>query len=423
MKRFLAALGAVLSVASLAVIPLGAETVFTVDSAVESALAHNVSVERNKISYDALRRKSDLSWNSLLPSVQAGAGISKTNESDITTQYGSVSGSLSLSPSIFISMQKASLDWQAGKISRETALRSVELSVRKAFYSLIYEREYVALLEKQIDSAQKQYDQTLAKQKAGLVPEVDALSAEVNLENLKPNLESARTTLSGDLATFKQLIGIDLTADIALEGSLAEALDLKEIDISGISASSASVEKLEKELEAARAQKNLVMAQTWFPTVSLGYAYRPTKSDAAGSEWADAGSVSAAVSISLDSFLPFSSGSENVRSSSDSVKDIELELANERVSDRIERVNLLKSIAQSRSSLKARSLGVALAERNYALTEDAYKRGAKDLLALQSSADSLQEARVAHMQQSFSLISSVLDLENAIGVPFGTLGR
>lgn len=423
MKRFLAALGAVFAVASLAVIPLGAETVFTVDSAVESALAHNVSVERNKISYDALKRKSDLSWNSLLPSVQAGAGISKTNETDITTQYGSVSGSLSLSPSIIISMQKASLDWQAGKISRETALRSVELSVRKAFYSLIYEREYVALLEKQIDSAQKQYDQTLAKQKAGLVPEVDALSAEVTLENLKPNLESARTTLSGDLATFKQLIGVDLTADIALEGSLAEALDLKEIDISGISTSSASVEKLEKELESARAQKNLVMAQTWFPTVSLGYAYRPTKSDAAGSEWADAGSVSASVSIPLDSFLPFSSGAESVRSASDSVKDIELELANERVSDRIARENLLKSIAQSRSSLKARSLGVALAERNYALTEDAYKRGAKDILSLQSSADSLQEARVAHMQQSFSLISSVLDLENAIGVPFGTLGR
>ena len=423
MKRFLAALGAILAVSAIAVGPLCAETVFTVDSAVESALAHNVSVERSKISYDALKRKSDLSWNSLIPSVKAGAGITKTNETKITTKYGLVSSSLSLSPSTFVSIRETLLNYEAGKISRETALRSVELNVRKAFYSLIYERENVALLEKQLESAQREYDQTIAKQKAGLVPEVDALSAQVTLENLKPSLESARTALSSDTATFKQLIGVGQDESLRLDGTLDEALSMKEISLAGFSTSSESVVSLEKALELAKVAKSLALANVFAPTVSLSYTYQPSQTDVAGSDRTDAGYLSASVTFPIDSLLPWSSGSETARTAADSVKDVTLQLANERVSAEIEKKSLLESIAQSRSTLTARKLGVELAQRNYNLTADAYKAGTKDILALQSSSDSLQEAKVSLLKQSYALISDVLDLENAIGVPFGTLGR
>jgi outer membrane protein TolC len=423
MKRFLAALGAVLVVSAIAVCPLCAETVFTVDSAVESALVHNVSVERSKISYEALKRKSDQSWNTLIPSVKAGAGITKTNETKITAKYGLVSSSLSLSPSTFVSIREAELNYEAGKISREAALRSVELNVRKSFYSLIYERENVALLEKQLESAQREYDQTIAKQRAGLVPEVDALSAQVTLENLKPSLESARTSLSSDMATFKQLIGAAQDEPVRLDGTLDVALSLKEINLAGVSTSSDSVAALEKSLQIAKVGKSLSIANVFAPTVSLSYTYQPSQTDVTGSERTDAGCLSASVSFPIDSLLPWSSGAETARAASDTVKDVTLQLANERVSTEIEKNSLLESIGQSRSTLNARKLGVELAQRNYYLTADAYKAGTKDILALQGSSDSLQEAKVSLLKQSYTLISDVLDLENAIGVPFGTLGR
>jgi outer membrane protein TolC len=423
MKRFLAPLGAVLAVAAIAVGPLCAETVFTVDTAVESALARNVSVERSKISCDALKRKSDQSWNTLIPSIRAGAGITKTNETKITTKYGLVSSSLSLSPSTFVSIREAQLNYEAGMISRETALRSVELNVRKAFYSLIYERENVALLEKQLESAQREYDQTIAKQRAGLVPEVDALSAQVTLENLKPSLESAQTALSSDMAAFKQLIGVEQDESIRLDGTLDEALSLKEINLSGVGTSSDSVLALEKSLELAKVGKALAIANVFAPTVSLGYTYQPSQTDVSGSKRTDSGYLSASVTFSVDSLLPWSSSAETARAASDAVKDASLQLANERVSAAIEKNTLLESIVQSRSTLNARKLGVDLAQRNYNLTSDAYKAGTKDILALQSSSDALQEAKVSLLKQSYTLISNVLDLENAIGVPFGTLGR
>jgi len=419
MKRFLAALCLAALSGSLSF----AETAYTVQLAVDTALANNVSIERNAISYDALARKYSRAWNELVPSVQAGAGVSRGNESGINSLYGNLSASLSVSPSVVKSMEKTRLDYEAGKITREAALRDVELSVRKAFYSLLYARENVSLLENTVSTAQKQYEQTFAKQRAGLVPEVDLLSAQVTLENLKPDLESARTALLNDMASFRQILGIDQGEAISLEGSLDEALSVGEIDLAGKDGATAAVEKLEKSLEIAGIQKDIVKSGSLLPSFSLSYSYKPTKTDQEGSEWQDAGSISASVSLSLDGFLPFSSSAERIRAADDTVRDIRLELNDKRISSRIERETLLRSVDQSRASLKARVLGVSLAEKNYSLTDEAYRLGAKELLSLQDSADSLQKARVSLMKESYALISTVLDLEYSVGVPFGTLGR
>jgi len=402
---------------------LGAETVFTVDTAVETALAHNVSAERSRIAFEALERKSSTAWNVVIPSVQASAGLNRATVSEMKTYYGSLSATLAVSPAVIKMIDKAHLDFESGAISRETALRTVELAVRKTFYSLMYERENLVLLEGSVKTAERQYEQTLAKYKSGLVPEVDLLSAQVSLENLRPSLEAARTQLLNDEASFKRLIGIDQSEVISLEGTLESALPSDAVDISGVSSASAGVAALEKKLEVARAQKSIARGSAWLPTLSLSYVYKPTKVDVNGAEWEDSGYVSAAVGIALDGFLPFSSTANDIRDAEANVEDIALQLADERVSDRLERDSLLRTIGQLNASLKARALSLALAERNYALSEEAYRRGTKDLLSLQDASDSLQEAKLAYMKESHSLVSTVLDLEYAIGVPLGTLGR
>ena len=419
MKRFLSALAMSSLIAGL----LGAQTVFTIDKAVESALSHNVSVERSAIAYDALGRKSSNAWNVLIPSIDAGAGISRMTASEVKSYYGSISATLGITPAIIKSIEKAKLDYDSGRITREIALRDVELSVRKAFYGILYERDYVALVESNVATAQKQYEQTLARQRAGLVPEVDLLSAQVTLENLKPSLESAKTSFANDMANFKRLVGVDQAEDISLEGSLDDAIALSAIDVSGVSAASPSVAKLEKSLEIAKAQKDIAAIGLRTPTFALAYTYKPSKTDVAGSDWEDAGYVSASVTFALDPFLPFSQDAETIRSASDAVRDVELQLSDARVAERLSRDSLLRSIERSRAAIKARTLGVRLAERNYALTEDAYRNGTKDLLSLQSASDAFESARVSLKNESYTLLQEVLDLEYAVGVPFGTLGR
>jgi outer membrane protein len=359
----------------------------------------------------------------LVPSIDVGTGVTRSSVSESKTYYGSVSASLSFSPALFSSIEKTQLQYEAGKIDRETALRDVELSVRKAFYAIIYEREYVAQLEKSVETAQLQFTQTAAKQKAGLVPEVDLLSAQVALENLKPSLESARISLANDIESFKHMLGIEQAETISLDGSLDDAMLIGEIIFTNVSGTSSAVALLEKSLEIAKATKTGTLAGMYLPTVSLSYVYKPTAADLSGSTWTDSGYVALSASIALDNFLPFSSGAESIRDAGDLVFDLELRLADARISETLERESLARSIEQSRSAIKARKLSLTLAERNYELTNQAYRSGTKDILSLQDSADSLKEARVALLKDSYALLSAVLDLEYAMSVPFGTLGR
>ncbi len=402
---------------------LAAEIAITADSAVEMALERNVSAERGKIAFEALKRASDTSWNFALPKVTASGAVRRGTVSETNTYSMSLGASLSVSPSIVQAIEKTRLDYESGAITRESALRDVERSARKAFYGILYEREYVTMLEGSVETARRQYDQVLAKQRSGLVPEVDALSARVSLERLKPTLEAARTALLGDMANFKRLLGIGQDETVSLSGSLADALVDESIDLSGVAPMSAAVAKLEKNLEIARATKSVTKSSYLLPTLSLAYSYNPTKVDVPGGKWEDAGYVSASVSLALDGYLPFSSAANAIAAASDSVRDAELALADGRVKDAIERDSIVREIERSLSSLQAHRLSVELAERTYSLTNEAYRSGTRDILMLQDAADSLNEARTNLMKEEYALISAVLDLEYATGVPFGTLGR
>ncbi len=395
----------------------------TVESAVAMALERNVSAERSRIAFEALKRTSDTAWNVAIPSITASGGVRSGTDSGITSYSMAVNASLAVSPSILKAVDKLRLDYESGAITRETALRGIERSVRKAFYGILYEKAYVSMLEGTVAQAQRQYDQTLAKQRSGLVPEVDALSARVALEKLKPALESARTALLGDMAAFKRLVGVDQTETVELDGSLSDALVSGEVDLSGVPFSSAAVAKLEKELEIARTVASATKGSYLLPTLSLGYSYNPTKTSVSGSEWEDAGYLSASVSLALDGYLPFSSAANAIKASKDAVRNAELALADERVSAAIERDSYLREIDRSLASLSALRLAEELAERTYALTSEAYRSGTKDFLRLQDASDSLTEAKTNLMKEEYALIAAVLDLEYATGVPFGTLGR
>ncbi len=423
MNRLSFVCGLVALGAGLLAFPLAAETTVTVESAVALALERNVSAERNRIALDALKRASDTAWNVAIPSLTASGGVRRGTESGITSYSVSLNASLSISPAVIKAVEKSRLDYESGAITRETALREVERSVRKAFYGILYEREYVAMLEGSVETARRHWEQTQAKQRSGLVPEVDALSARVSLEKLKPSLEAARTSLLRDVSSFKQLVGIDQSEEIVLSGSLPDARVSGTIDPAAVPATSASVAKLEKELEIARVAKSVTKGSYLMPTLSLGYSYNPTKTSVAGSEWTDSGYVSASVSLALDGYLPFSSAANAIKASGDKVRDAELQLANERVNAAMERDACLREIDRSLASLSALNLAVDLAERTHALTEDAYRAGTRDILRLQDAADSLREAKTNLMKEEYALISAVLDLEYATGVTFGTLGR
>ena len=103
-------------------------------------------------------------------------------------------------------MESAKINYESGKFTFDQAVKSVELSVREAFYGLLYEKENITLQEKNLEIAKTQYNNNLAKYNQGRLSEIDVLSAEVNYKSKIPTVESAWTTYFNDLANFNRLL-------------------------------------------------------------------------------------------------------------------------------------------------------------------------------------------------------------------------
>ena len=86
-------------------------------------------------------------------------------------------------------------------------------------------------------------------------------------------------------------------------------------------------------------------------------------------------------------------------------------------------LDILAILQQSKASLSLRQKSIELAQKTYDMTLTAYNHGTKDLLSLQTASDNLLQAKVNLMHEAYTLSSAILDLENTIGVPFGTLSK
>ena len=208
----------------------------------------------------------------------------------------------------------------------------MELDVRKNYYSLLYKIEEISLKEKSLETSKNQYESNLAKYKRGTLSRLDVLSAQVSYQNDQLELKSLNAEMENSIASFKRLVGLPQETKISLSGSFENILNLKNISIEGMELNSFSVESLQKQIDSS---KNSLLASrftAYGPSLSASYSYNYSSIDDGGSNWDDNGTLSLQASIPLDGFLPWSNSSLNIQSKKDSVKSLELELEDAKVS-------------------------------------------------------------------------------------------
>lgn len=400
-----------------------AQTVFTADTAVETALKNNISVKRSALSLDGLERVKNHAWNSMSPDISAGAGIQVPNKSNAydLTAYGNVSIGVVFSPGRISNIKTAVLQYEAGQLSYRDACRAVELAVRQSFYGLLYEQSYIEQQERTLETARQQYEQNLRQYNAGRISELDVLSAQVAYEQIKPQLESARITFMNDMDTFKVLLGLSPEDEIELEGSLDTLLDLEEVSLDGIEICPAGIESLEKSLEIAQADLTAAKLSAYAPDLSVSWNYQPQAANSDWQLWGDSGALSVGILLPIDSWFPWSESADTIAAAKDEVADIGLQLEDEKQQTANSIVSALRQIEKCRTSIVSCKANVALAEKSYELALDAYNRGARDFLSLQDASDTLFEAQVALLSEAYQLGVEILSLEDITGVPFGTL--
>ncbi|WP_461257029.1 ATP-binding protein [Treponema sp. R80B11-R83G3] len=188
----------------------------TIDDAVRIALEKNLTLQQTAIDLGGRKRASDRSWNSLIPSIGAGAMVSHPTSitdslpqgQDSWTPGFQVSASLTLSVSIIDNIKKAKSDYEVGVIGYEQARQELEIQVRKLFYQIILlnaNRELAAL---SLENAQARYEQSVSLARVGQATRLDEMSARVDMENKKPALRNAQTAYENVMDSFKALLGM-----------------------------------------------------------------------------------------------------------------------------------------------------------------------------------------------------------------------
>ncbi len=429
-----------------------------VDEAVALALENNLGLQSAGIDVGIKKRSSENALNALIPTVELGGSLIRSNKEtsvsglapvgapvapgvyDLVAGYsasvprwhvaGSLSASLALNAGLFEAMNALKLKYAEGQISYEKAKAQLERDVRKSYYSILLLTENITLMEGNLSAALRRVQQAEANYRAGLVPELTVLQAKVAAENLRPALSELKNALDSSLAAFAMTLGLPRGSKLALSGAAESSyvtLDADEL-IQGAASSQLDVQALKQSVAAMESTRKATFFQVYTPTLQLSWNADPTlvgdpwKDSWLSSDWEQqSGMFRATVGFRLNGLLPMSSEAAGLKDLDDNIRKLNIALAQTVRGMELEIDSAILKLEKSRTSTTALALNVELAERAYRLSEDAYRAGAKDLLDVQNAELELQKAKLEVLKEKFNYITGLLDLEYAVGVPFGTI--
>lgn len=408
------------------------------DEAVELAIKNNLGLESARLSAGTKKRASSSSWNQFIPTTRIQGLVNRLNEEPanplLGTQWaaqGELAFELGINLAMFEQIKRLRLDYEGGLLSYEQARAETEKAVRQTYYEVVYRREEIDILEDSFVNIQRQTAMAEANYRAGLIPEVDFLRARVAVEIFRPNLDMAKNGLKTLTANFAFLLGLPVDTEFEFDSAPSEisylqldAEDLRSKAVSG----NWGIASLRKNILSVQSAKWTQFYLNYTPTLFFSWNLSRSLSDPwknewfNGSNWTPGGALTIGLRFSLDNLLPFGKGAQGVKDINDSVTDLNTKLLQLTQQTTIEIYNTVLSLEQIRSQAEVQKLTVDLAERSYRLTEQAYRGGLKQLLDVQSAEEDLRKARLDMLRRNIDYLKGLLDLEYAIGVPFGTLG-
>jgi outer membrane protein TolC len=406
--------------------------VLDVEAALDRAVRNNILLQAEEITLRTKERAKKNNWNEFLPSVSLSSSLSRSEGNASTASVGEsdspwdlsvgITASLPLSSSLAYRIRATRIAWEAGEIGYEDAVRQLERDVKKAFYDLIVKREKIVLVEQSVETAKRRYEQEKTAYERGLVSELTMLNAQVSWESLKPTLEEAVVSYKTAEMEFRRILGLGLSADIVIDGSL----DVSPLSFDAETLAAAHMEDrldirdLRNTLASLENEKKLVAAEEHAPTLSLSYSYSGSMDDpfhtAGGTSRLEEGrsTVGLALSFPLDGLIPGSSSRVKVKEAADAIDGTLLELQDALQQAAIEIETLVLQMEKSERTIAVLERSAALFEKTYDLTKREYDAGLEDILTLDEARDDLLEARIDVLQEKYTYLSALFDLEYAL---------
>jgi outer membrane protein TolC len=248
---------------------------------------------------------------------------------------------------------------------------------------------------------------------------------------MKPTIDQAENGLALSEARFAMTLGLPYETRfelIPVEGETGFIpMDLAEL-IREAARNKPDIRDLQGKLEALEKSRKARSLQAKTPYLRFDWNLNPTfasdpfkNSWFKKNNWNDGGTFSITVGIGLNGLFSFTKEGQAIKDIDNQIETTINGITQMIRGTELEIYNTLLSLAQVQTTVEAQSQTVAMAEQSYKLTEEAYRAGLQDLLQVQNAELQLRQARLEILKQEFSYRNSLIDLEYAMGLPFGTL--
>jgi outer membrane protein TolC len=236
------------------------------------------------------------------------------------------------------------------------------------------------------------------------------------------------------MAQFAMFLGLPYNTPFELapiedfDGTVAEfiSLDVKEL-ISKAAGGKPDIQELRHSILMLQSARKLQL-HSFTPALTLSWSTMPVftrifeeKSWSDERNWNKSGQFTLSLGVRLHSLIPWSPDYQGVKKMEDQIRTANIGLAQLIQGTEIEIYNTVLALEKTRLSAETQTQTINLAERAYTLSMQAYRAGLQDLLQVQNAELELKQAKVSMLEQQFNYLNGLIDLEYAIGVPFGTL--
>lgn len=308
------------------------------------------------------------------------------------------------------------------EISLESEKETVRFNVENSFDQLIYLDSSIVIIQASIDQVQANLDYVIQAKESGLASELDVIRAQLSLEQLKSTLANTEKNRVVARNSLLNTMGLPWDSDVSFTGDL---IDPSEGGYTMPDTNFAHIRERRKELKQLEASEemyehNITLSKAGYkPTVVLGgsitYAdgkNRAFKWDAP--DWDDNISKQVYLNVSMNLFNGMSTR-EGVVQAKSNLRTAQIQKESAERGIKLEVESAVNTFQDAIAQIEIQKGQVDLAQRNYDLTEAAYKVGRETQLNLLDASTSLRSAKLDYMSAIVTWNNAYNTLRKATG--------
>lgn len=419
--------------------------VFTLEKALEKALMNNYDVQLSALNLEKSDAQISEAYAGAWPKINLSGQYTRNIKSPVlfigpNTPFNPTPNTLtfsigadnsynlgfSLNQSVYdprlgtgISIAKKYAEYQ--KVNDKSTREEVASKVKQAFYSCLLAKKVVDVTKQGYELAKANFENMKILNSKGAVSEFDMLRAEVQVANVEPKLIEAKNNLELALNGLKNLLSIDLSREIDVDGQFLVIAPDPEL----LAKSDEILAERNPLLRSVSIQKSIlednidIEKAAYLPSLSAfgSYAWQTQDNtfEFGNYKWATTFSVGLTLS-----FQVFDGFKRRARVEQAEIDVRSLDLTRTKLQEGL-KISLLQSrlkMDEALMRLKAVEKSTSQAEKAVKIAETRFKNGIGTQLEILDTQNSLTSIRLSYEKAVYDFLMARTEWERVLGLNF-----